>query len=114
MEAEQARGRRRPSPAPHRRRRRPGGDRGGRGDVVGRRVDGRTGDPVSANLASIEELAASFTAAGIPNAERWAEEVDEYRPYPDDPEWAKLRKELGKYNIDPEVLDAILSCIDNH
>jgi hypothetical protein len=66
---------------------------------------------VSANVASIEKMTAAFDGAGIPNAELWAEEVDEYRPYPDDPTWAKLNKELGKYNIDPAILDAILSCL---
>jgi hypothetical protein len=56
-------------------------------------------------------MAATFESAGIPNAERWAEEVEEYRPYPDDPTWAKLHKELGKYNIDPVTFDAIVSCL---
>ena len=39
---------------------------------------------VNANDASVEELAAAFEAAGIPNAARWAHEVEEYRPYSDD------------------------------
>lgn len=68
---------------------------------------------VSANSATIEDLTAAFEGAGIPRADRWAEEVDEYRPYPDDPGWAKLQKELGKYNIDPAIYDAILSCLKN-
>ncbi len=74
---------------------------------------GCTSSKVSANVASIEVLAAAFESAGIPNAQRWAEEVDEYRPYPDDPTWAKLDKELGKYNIDPAVYAAIVSCLSN-
>jgi hypothetical protein len=68
---------------------------------------------VSANLATIEELDAAFTGAGISNANRWATEVEEYRPYPEDPAWPKLSKELGKYNIDPVVFDAIVSCLTN-
>jgi hypothetical protein len=66
---------------------------------------------VSANIATMEELAAAFKAGGISNSQRWAQEVDEYRPYPEDPTWAKLHKELGKYNIDPVLFDAILSCL---
>ena len=41
-------------------------------------------DKVSANNATAEELEAAFEAAGISNAEEWAHEVEEYRPYPVD------------------------------
>jgi hypothetical protein len=67
---------------------------------------------VSANIASVDELTAAFQSAGIPSADKWAAEVEEYRPYPEDPNWAKLTKELGKYNIAPSLLGAILSCLD--
>ena len=60
------------------------------------------------NTASQAEIAAAFTAAGITNADRWAQEVVEYRPYEVDPTWARLRQELGKYNIDPVVLEQII------
>jgi hypothetical protein len=66
----------------------------------------------SANIASVEELTAAFQSAGIPSADKWAVEVEEYRPYPEDPNWAKLTKELAKYNIAPSLLTAILSCLD--
>jgi hypothetical protein len=66
---------------------------------------------VNANTASVDELTAAFTAAGISNADRWAREVAEYRPYEADPSWARLRQELGKYNIDPAVLDQILAIL---
>ncbi|MFN0092829.1 MAG: hypothetical protein ACKVWR_21550 [Acidimicrobiales bacterium] len=52
-----------------------------------------------------------FAAAGIPTASRWAREVEEYRPYPVDPQWAKLRKELAKYNPAPDVLEKILAAL---
>ncbi len=68
-------------------------------------------DKVSANAATVEELAAALAAAGIPNADRWAAEIEEYRPYPEDPSWAKLRQELGKYKIDPAVLEKIISIL---
>jgi DNA uptake protein ComE-like DNA-binding protein len=67
---------------------------------------------VNANTASQAELAAAFTAAGISNADRWAREVTEYRPYPSDPSWAQLRQELGKYNIDPAVLEQIIAILE--
>jgi hypothetical protein len=71
---------------------------------------GSDGGTVDANEASIDELSAAFEAAGIPNAARWAREVDEYRPYPtDDPGFAKLRQELSKYNPSDEVLEQILA-----
>jgi len=67
---------------------------------------------VNANTATVEELQAAFEAAGISNADRWAREVAEYRPYPSDPTWAQLRQELGKYNIDPAVLEQIIAVLD--
>jgi DNA uptake protein ComE-like DNA-binding protein len=71
-----------------------------------------TVDKVSANTASEEELAQRFEQAGIPNAERWADEVVEYRPYPaDDPNFASLRAELAKYNPAPGVVDQIVAVL---
>ncbi|MEP7202355.1 MAG: hypothetical protein ABI894_07095 [Ilumatobacteraceae bacterium] len=70
------------------------------------------GTVVNINEASASELEAAFDAAGVSNARRWAREVDEYRPYPTDPGFAKLRQELGKYNIDPGVLELIISTLE--
>jgi hypothetical protein len=68
---------------------------------------------VSANEASEAELVAALTAAGVDNPGRWAEEVEEYRPYPaDDPNFAKLRGELEKYNPGPGVVDKIVSALE--
>ena len=66
---------------------------------------------IAVNTATQEEIAAAFTAAGIRNADRWAREVVEYRPYEADPTWARLREELGKYNIDPAVLEQIIALL---
>jgi hypothetical protein len=67
---------------------------------------------VSANDASIAQLQQAFEAAGIPNAARWAREVEEYRPYPtNDPGFAKLRQELSKYNPSPDVLEKIIATL---
>jgi hypothetical protein len=70
------------------------------------------GDRISANTASEEELTQRFEQAGIPNAERWAGEVEEYRPYPaDDPNFGSLREELAKYNPGPGVVDQIVAVL---
>ncbi|MGE3271347.1 MAG: hypothetical protein AB7P40_21540 [Chloroflexota bacterium] len=67
---------------------------------------------VDANKATVAELQRAFEAAGISNASRWAREVEEYRPYPtDDPGFAKLRRELAKYNPAPGVVDAIIATL---
>ena len=68
---------------------------------------------LSANNANEDELLAAFEAAGIENAEQWAHEVEEYRPYPeDDPNFTKLREDLAKYNPGPGVLDQIVSLLE--
>jgi DNA uptake protein ComE-like DNA-binding protein len=67
---------------------------------------------VDANNASIDELATAFEAVGVANAERWAREVDEYRPYSGTDDWAKLKQELSKYNIDDATLAKILSVLE--
>jgi DNA uptake protein ComE-like DNA-binding protein len=67
---------------------------------------------INANTASQAELEAAFAAAGISNAAKWAREVAEYRPYQADPTWAQLRQELGKYNIDPAVLEQIIALLE--
>jgi hypothetical protein len=67
---------------------------------------------VSANTASESEIAAALAAAGVPNADRWAREVTEYRPYPaDDPTLQVLQDNLVKYNPDPATLAGILSAL---
>lgn len=67
---------------------------------------------VSANTATTAELVAALEAAGVPNADRWADEIEEYRPYDaSDPQLAKLRTELEKYNPGEDVLDTILSVL---
>jgi hypothetical protein len=68
---------------------------------------------VSANDASQAELIAALTAAGVLNAERWTQEVLEYRPYPfDDATLQKLQDNLAKYNPDPSTLQAILGALE--
>ena len=67
---------------------------------------------VNANTASVPELQQALETAGVPNAARWAREVDEYRPYPtDDPTFAKLRQNLAKYNPAPDVVEKIISAL---
>jgi hypothetical protein len=67
---------------------------------------------VSANTASQSEIAAALAAAGVPNADRWAREVTEYRPYPaNDPTLQVLQDNLAKYNPDPATLAGILGAL---
>ena len=66
----------------------------------------------NANTASRADLTAAIQAAGVSNAARWAMEVEEYRPYPtNDPNMAKLRQNLAKYNPGPGVVDGIISAL---
>lgn len=70
------------------------------------------GTTVDANTASKAEIAAALDAAGVPNAEKWADEITEYRPYAtDDPTFAKLREELAKYNPADGVIDQIIAVL---
>ena len=67
---------------------------------------------VSANTATNDELIAALTAAGVARADRWAREIQEYRPYDtSDPTLQHLQDELAKYNPDPETLAGILSVL---
>jgi glucose/arabinose dehydrogenase len=67
---------------------------------------------MSANNASEADLVAALSVAGVPNAERWAREVMEYRPYPtDDPTLQKLQDNLAKYDPDAATLAAILAAL---
>jgi hypothetical protein len=67
---------------------------------------------VSANAASQAEIAAALAAAGVPDADRWAREVTEYRPYPaNDRTLQVLQDNLAKYNPDPATLAGILSAL---
>jgi hypothetical protein len=73
---------------------------------------GTTAGKVSANTATSDELVAALQAAGVPNADRWAREVMEYRPYDtSDPTLQHLQDNLAKYNPDPATLAAILSAL---
>ena len=65
----------------------------------------------SANTASQAEIVAALESAGVANADRWAREVEEYRPYADDPNLPHLRDELAKYNPGDGVVDDIVSAL---
>lgn len=67
---------------------------------------------VNANTASEADIAAALSAAGVPNAARWAREVTEYRPYStDDATLQKLQDNLAKYNPDAATVAGILSVL---
>jgi hypothetical protein len=72
-----------------------------------------TATRVSANSASMDELVAALEGAGVTAADRWADEIVEYRPYDaGDATLAKLQDELVKYDPSPETLAGILSVLE--
>ncbi len=80
--------------------------------AAGSSTTAAAGATVDANTATVQELTAAFEAAGISNAARWANEVEEYRPYDtSDPDLTHLRDELAKYNPAPETIDAIIAAL---
>ena len=75
-------------------------------------VFAETFEPAAAVSSSEEEIASALDSAGVSNADRWAEEVVEYRPYPtDDANLTKLRDNLVKYNPGQETTDKIVSAL---
>jgi hypothetical protein len=67
---------------------------------------------VSANTATEDAIATALKAAGVASPKRWAAEVVEYRPYPaGDPDLAKLRQNLAKYNPSQQTVDQIVSVL---
>ena len=66
---------------------------------------------VDPNTASQSQIQAAFEAAGVSNAGKWAKEVTEYGPYSPDTISDTLTKELGKYGIDEQTLNTILSVL---
>lgn len=68
---------------------------------------------VSANSASRDELVAALEGVGVDNADNWAREIEEYRPYDTaDPTLPVLQRELGKYNPSAETLATIMSVLE--
>ena len=68
---------------------------------------------VSANTATQDELVAALTAAGVPNPDRWAREIQEYRPYDaSDATLQKLQDNLAKYDPSAATLAGILAALE--
>lgn len=67
---------------------------------------------VSANSANEAEIGTALKAAGVSSPKRWAAVVVEYWPYPhDDPDLAKLRHNLAKYNPGQQTVGKIVSAL---
>lgn len=66
---------------------------------------------IDPNTASQSQIQAAFEAAGVSNAGKWAQEVTEYGPYTPETISDTLTKELGKYGIDEQTLNTILSVL---
>jgi hypothetical protein len=70
------------------------------------------GQKVSANTASQSDIAAALQAAGVANAQRWAKEVVEYRPYDTgDAKLTKLQQNIAKYNPGQDTVDKIVGAL---
>jgi hypothetical protein len=71
-----------------------------------------SGQKVSANTASESEIAAALQDAGVANAQRWAREVVEYRPYDTaDANLTKLQQNLAKYNPGQDTVNKIVGAL---
>lgn len=67
---------------------------------------------VDANEASNADLQACMAAHGVSNPMRWANEVQEYRPYDDaDAKLQKLSDKLAKYKPSAADLAGILASL---
>jgi hypothetical protein len=67
---------------------------------------------VSANTASKTEIVAALTGVGVPNPQRWANEVMEYRPYAaNDSDLTRLRENLIKHKPGQQTVDKIVSAL---
>lgn len=64
-----------------------------------------------ANNASKEEIVKALEAHGVQNADKMADEIEEYRPYTSGDIASKLGEELGKYNVDQATLTKILDSL---
>jgi DNA uptake protein ComE-like DNA-binding protein len=71
-----------------------------------------SGQKVSANTASQSEISAALQAAGVANAQRWAKEVVEYRPYDTgDANLTKLQQSLAKYSPGQDTINKIVGAL---
>lgn len=70
-----------------------------------------SGQTADANNASTDDIAKALQAHGVPNADRWAKEIEEYRPYTSSDLATKLGQELGKYGVDQLTLANILASL---
>lgn len=70
-----------------------------------------SGQTADANNASTDDIAKALQAHGVPNADRWAKEIEEYRPYTSGDMATKLGQELGKYGVDQQTLANILASL---
>ncbi len=68
-------------------------------------------EKVNANTASKGDIAAALTKVGVKNADKWANEIEEYRPYTATTLPTKLKGELGKYGVDQDTLAKIMSVL---
>jgi hypothetical protein len=65
-----------------------------------------------ANTASQAELLAALNARNVPDALRWVQEIEKYRPYPKgDPSLQKLRANLEQFDLGDQVVRRIVASL---
>jgi hypothetical protein len=63
---------------------------------------------VSVNRAGVAAMTLTLQAAGVTQAARWAQRIEQGRPYPaDDTAFAALREKLARYEPSPTTLARI-------
>jgi hypothetical protein len=67
---------------------------------------------VDPNTATAGELTAALRSAGVDNPDKWAHEVEEYRPYTAGNLEPTLTEELGKYDISQDQLRRVLGALE--
>ncbi len=65
----------------------------------------------NANTATVAEITAAFSSAGVPDAEKWAAQVVEHRPYSGTDGWSALRQDLDQDTIDDATFSKITSVL---
>ncbi|MBN9107409.1 MAG: hypothetical protein J0I34_01385 [Pseudonocardia sp.] len=91
-----------------------GGSRSG-SDNPGAAVATPTGaapQKTSVNDASEKDLAATLRDAGVSDAEKWAQTLVQYRPYPaGDAGAARIKEVLDQFKADPDTVSKVTAAV---
>lgn len=66
----------------------------------------------SVNNGSEKDLAATLRDAGVSDAEKWAQTLVQYRPYPaGDAGAARIKEVLGQFQADPDTVSKVTATV---